>query len=150
MVNTKFSLIWCNLSQYANISLPKNQCEIYTIYLDRQYFLKIKTEYFFPSNHTVLSHHIPPPQYCSSNTTTEDQTISRKNSMLDLLLAAWSKFLTSLINSLILLLVLSNSFSWECKESRKYGESWRHSVNSNGKSPIVDFWITIHFTDKKL
>ena len=64
--------------------------------------------------------------------------ISYKKSMLDLLLAAWSKFLTSLINSLILLLVLSNSFSCECKESLKYGESCRHSVNSNGKSPMLD------------
>ena len=39
----------------------------------------------------------------------------------------------------MLLLVRSNSFSCEIRESRKYGESWRHSVNSSGRSPMLTF-----------
>ena len=60
---------------------------------------------------------------------------------IHLLLAAESKFLTSFINSFILLLVRSSSFSCEMSESRKYGESWRHSVNSSGRSPILTSFL---------
>lgn len=35
-------------------------------------------------------------------------------------------------------LVRSSSFSWLCNESRKNGESWRHSVNSNGNKPMLN------------
>ena len=55
----------------------------------------------------------------------------------DSLLAAERSVLTSLMSSLMACEVRSNSFSWECRESRKYGESCRQSVNSSGRRPIV-------------
>ena len=52
-------------------------------------------------------------------------------------MAAESSVLTSLMSSLMACEVRSNSFSWECRESRKYGESCRQSVNSSGRRPIA-------------
>ena len=69
-----------------------------------------------------------------------------KNLSFFLLLAAWSSVLTSLMSSLMELLVLSNSFSCEWSESRKYGESCKQSVNSKGSRPIL-VWIFLTLVD---
>ena len=60
----------------------------------------------------------------------------KKYSLLD----AESRSLHSLIRFLMALLVLSSSFSCVWSFSLKYGLSVRQSLNSNGCSPILDYW----------